>query len=207
MFYSSDRGPLQRTVVAAAAQLLPRWVPREAATAARKGSSDEAQAPRPRPAAGLRTARTPRPTGVQHRASPPSLPGERRSSRPEAVTGRFHRDRAGFVPARHQPAHRPSAPLQAAPRPVHRAALGPRSSSPPTGAAAARHLRRGHDAAARHPRSSLPRGARPRGGTPGPRDASRPCAGRRKMAAGQNGAPRHPIPHPAHRMASSSWSR
>lgn len=113
----------------------------------------------------------------------------------------------GFVPSRHQPAHRPSAALQAAPPPVLRAALGPRSRSPPTRAAAARHLRRGHGAAARRPRSSLPRGARPRGGTPGPRDAPRPCAGRRKMAAGQNGAPRHPIPHPAHRMASSSWSR
>lgn len=39
----------------------------------------------------------------------------------------------GFVPSRHQPAHRPSAALQAAPPPVLRAASGPRSRSPPPG--------------------------------------------------------------------------
>lgn len=194
-FYSSDRGPLQGSVAAAAARLLSRWVPREAGTDARKRRGDEARAPRllrqpPRAADGTHT---PRPTGAQHRASPPSPPGERRSTcRHRPFPSR------SFVPARHQPARRPSAQAGPAARPPRSPRPPfPLSRSPPTGAAAARHRRRGHDAATRRPRSSLPRGARPRGRTPGPPCAPRPCARRRKMAAGQSGAPRHP--HPASR--------
>lgn len=205
-FYSSDRGPLQGSVAAAAARLLSRWVPREAGTDARKKRGDEARAPRllrqpPRAADGTHT---PRPTGAQHRASPPSPPGERRSTcRHRPFPSR------SFVPARHQPARRPSAQAGPAarpprsPRPPFPLSRPPPPPGQPPPAIAAEGTTPPPDA----PAPPFPAAPGPEAGRRAPRAHRAPAPGDAKWLRGRAGRRGTPIPHPAHRMASSSWSR
>lgn len=153
---------------------------------------------------GLQTAHTRRAQPGRN-TGPRHLPLQVRAA-PPAATGHFHRDRL-FQPG----TSRLAAPQpKPAPQPVPRAALGLRSRFPvppppgqPPPAIAAEGTTPPPDA----PAPPFPAAPGPEAGRRAPRAHRAPAPGDAKWLRGRAGRRGTPIPHPAHRMASSSWSR